>query len=447
MGSNGAVNIEGDSLAILEGRFSLYAGQASAIKAPIIGGNTGAAFNLAKTGPGVLTLSRNAIAWPAVSTNPTATNGVFNSENTVLLSGVNAAEAFYAFGVRPTSEAAATPVYLRLNTGLSSVYGNTPVFTYSLYDAITEGNVVSNALANPSGTVVWTGSPTASSSVGGYSLTYASGIELGSSSYLLNAGAAVSYTVAARPVTITPDAKMKVYGNVDPALTYSVTTGNLVGADTLTGTLSRVAGENVGGRVISASGFNAEGINTNYTVSTSTGLLTISARPITITPDAKTKVYGESDPTLTYAITSGNLLENDILTGALTRAGGSGVGIYAISAASLANANYAITPVNSTLTISEAPVTATAAVSSVYIVPPVVSRPASAQLSLGLQLVDVAPAAKADSNQVSGAGALGFDPDAAAKRAPGTVLVLTGGVKRAADDKEEGSNKKASTNR
>ncbi|RFC46189.1 MAG: Large exoprotein involved in heme utilization or adhesion, partial [Verrucomicrobia bacterium] len=286
VGTNGAINIEGDSLAILEGRLSLYAGQASAIKAPIIGGNTGESFSLAKTGPGILTLSQDANAWIAADTNPTATYGVFLSENTVLLRGVNAFQAFYAFGETSPVFAeveAATPVYLRLNTGLSSIYGNTPAFTYSLYDAITEGNVIPSELANPSGTIVWTGSPTASSSAGGYSLTYASGIVLGSSSYLLNTGAAVSYTISPRPVTITPDAKTKVYGNTDPLLTYSVTTGNLIGADTLTGTLSRVAGENVGGRVISASGFNAEGINTNYTVATSTGLLTITARPVTIT--------------------------------------------------------------------------------------------------------------------------------------------------------------------
>ena len=80
-------------------------------------------------------------------------------------------------------------------------------------------------------------------------------------------------------------------------------------------------------------------------------------------------------------------------------------------------------------------------------VPPVVSRPASAQLNVGLQLVEVAPASKTGSNDIQASGALGFDPVAAAKRAPGTVLVLTGGVKRAADDKEEGSDKKTTSKR
>ena len=372
VGTNGAIKIEGDSLAILEGDLGLYAGQASSIKAPIIGGNTGRSFSLTKTGPGVLTLSRDANAWGADNTNGTATDGIFTSENTVLLSGVNAFQAFYAFGESsPDYESAATPVYLRLNTGLSSVYGNTPVFTYSLYDAITEGNVISSELANPSGTVVWTGSPTAGSSVGGYSLIYDSGIELGSSSYLLNAGAAVSYTISPRPITITSDAKTKVYGNADPALTYSITSGALVGGDLLNGSLTRTAGGNVGSYLISTSGFQGPELNSNY----------------------------------------------------------------------------AITGEDSLLTITELPTTASAAVNSVYVVPPVVSRPASAQLNLGLQLVDVAPSSGGQSGANTIADGVGFDPVAAAKRAPGTVLVLTGGIKRAPEDKGDSIDKKDASRR
>ncbi len=402
VGTNGAVNIEGDSLAILEGNFGLYAGLASAIKAPIIGGNTGRSFRLTKTGPGVLTLSRDANAWGAENTNPTATDGIFTSENTVLLSGVDAFQAFYAFGeTRPDYASASTPVYLRLNTGLSSVYGNTPAFTYSLYDASTEGNVISSELANPSGTAVWTGStivPTASSGRGGYLLTYASGITLGNSSYLLNPGDAVLYSVTPRPVTVTPVAKSKVYGNVDPELTYAITSGNLVGDDKLMGTLSRAAGNSVGNYVISPEGFDNEE-NWNYAVTTATGLLTITA------PVSSTEV--KSTPTLESS-----------------------------------------TEVKSTLTL-ERSTEVKSTLNSVYVVPPVVSRPVSAQLSLGLQLVDVAPAPRSQSNDNAGSGssALAFDPVAAAKRAPGTVLVLTGGVKRAADDTDERSDKKAASSR
>ena len=99
------------------------------------------------------------------------------------------------------------------------------------------------------------------------------------------------------------------------------------------------------------------------------------------------------------------------------------------------------------MTISQPPLTATTAVSTVYVVPPIVSRPAAAQLNVGLQLVDVSPAETAQSNEAQASGAVSFDPVAAAKRAPGTVLVFTGGVKRAADDKESGSPKKDASKR
>jgi filamentous hemagglutinin family protein len=371
VGSNGAVTIEGDSLAILDGNLGLHAGLASAIKAPIIGGNTGRAFILTKTGAGALTLSGNATAWGAPDTNATATNGVFSSNNTVLLSGVTAAQAFYAFGVRPDSTNAATQVYLRLNTGLSSLYGNTPVFTYSLYDASTEGNLISSELANPSGTVVWIGGPTAGSSVGSYSLTYGSGIELGSSSYLLNAGAAVSYTIIPRPITIKPDAQTKVYGTADPVLTYSVTGGRLFEGDRLSGSLVRAAGDNVG----------------SYLISTA-GLLGLET-----------------------------------------------------------NSNYAITGEDSLLTITGLPTTVSAAVNGVYVVPPVVSRPASAQLNVGLQLVDAAPASGGESGGNTMSAGVSVDPAAAAKRAPGMVLVVTGGIKRAPEDKGDAGDKKAAATR
>ena len=53
--------------------------------------------------------------------------------------------------------------------------------------------------------------------------------------------------VAQRAITVTADAKTKVYGAVDPGLTYQSTTGSLYGADAFSGTLSRTAGETVAG--------------------------------------------------------------------------------------------------------------------------------------------------------------------------------------------------------
>ncbi len=48
--------------------------------------------------------------------------------------------------------------------------------------------------------------------------------------------------------------KTKVYGTSDPALTYQVTSGSLINGDTLTGSLTRAAGENAGSYVCDPAG-------------------------------------------------------------------------------------------------------------------------------------------------------------------------------------------------
>ncbi|HZJ32410.1 MAG TPA: MBG domain-containing protein [Vicinamibacterales bacterium] len=57
-------------------------------------------------------------------------------------------------------------------------------------------------------------------------------------------------SITARAITVTADSKTKTYGGADPALTYQVTTGVLVAGDSFSGSLSRVAGEDVGSYAI-----------------------------------------------------------------------------------------------------------------------------------------------------------------------------------------------------
>ena len=80
---------------------------------------------------------------------------------------------------------------------------------------------------------------------------------------------------------------------------------------------------------------------------------TITPKALTITAEAKTKTYGEADPTLTY--TKEGLLEGDAITGALARAAGEDVGEYAITQGTLsAGDNYTITFTGAKLTINAA---------------------------------------------------------------------------------------------
>jgi hypothetical protein len=91
-----------------------------------------------------------------------------------------------------------------------------------------------------------------------------------------------------------------VYGATDPTLTYSIT-GFVNGdteADLDTGvSISRAAGEDVDTYTITPSA----AADSNYTVSFVTADFTITAADLTVTADAdQTKVYGATDPVLTY---------------------------------------------------------------------------------------------------------------------------------------------------
>ncbi len=159
-------------------------------------------------------------------------------------------------------------------------------------------------------------------------------------------------------IEITADAANKQYGNTDPALTYQITSGTLVGSDAFTGSLSRATGEDVGDYVINQGTLT---LNPNYALSYVSNNLTIGQRAVEITADAKTKVFGDTDPALTYQITLGSLVGSDAFTGNLTRVAGENVGTYAINQGSIAlNANYALTYVSNNLTVGQRAIEITA---------------------------------------------------------------------------------------
>jgi gliding motility-associated-like protein len=157
-------------------------------------------------------------------------------------------------------------------------------------------------------------------------------------------------------ITVTADVQSKVYGNVDPALTYTHTPA-LVAGDAFTGSLTRVPGENVGTYSINQGTLTLGG---NYTITYNTNNLTITPKAIAITADAKTKVYGDADPALTYTYTPA-LIAGDAFTGSLVRISGENVGTYSINQGTLTlSSNYTITYNTNNLTITPKAITITA---------------------------------------------------------------------------------------
>ncbi|WP_162174271.1 MBG domain-containing protein, partial [Flavobacterium daejeonense] len=150
----------------------------------------------------------------------------------------------------------------------------------------------------------------------------------------------VTVVITPKAATVTANAKSKTYGDFNPTLDASVT--GTVNGDILDYSLATTAIQfsSVGDYPITVT----LGSNPNYSVTPINGLLTIGKRAITITADAKSKTYGDSDPVLTYQITSGSLAFSDVFSGSLSRDAGESVGDYAITQGSVAlNSNYTLT--------------------------------------------------------------------------------------------------------
>jgi hypothetical protein len=142
---------------------------------------------------------------------------------------------------------------------------------------------------------------------------------------------------------VTADAKSRVYGDVNPALTYQVGGAGLANGDALSGALATSA--------TTASSVGAYGItqgtlaaSSNYALNYTSANLTVTPRAITVTADAKSRVYGDVNPVLTYLVGGSGLVNGDTLSGALatpaTTAGN--VGVYGITQGTLGSPNYTI---------------------------------------------------------------------------------------------------------
>jgi hypothetical protein len=165
------------------------------------------------------------------------------------------------------------------------------------------------------------------------------------------------------PLTVTADNKSKVYdGLVYNLFTVSYSgfvdgndASDLGGTLTFTGTATTAVDFGNNYKIV-PSGL----ISNKYEIEFVQGTLDISKRPITITADAKSKVFGNSDPALTYQITSGSLVLSDAFSGSLTRAAGTNVGTYPILQGTVAlSNNYTLGYIGANLTITKAAATLT----------------------------------------------------------------------------------------
>jgi uncharacterized repeat protein (TIGR02543 family) len=220
-------------------------------------------------------------------------------------------------------------------------YGdNDPALTYS----------VSGTLVG-SDTFTGTISRTAGQTLGTYAINQNT-LAL-SSNYSLIYNSA-NLTITPRLITITAAAKSKAYGDNDPALTYSLTSGSLAVGDNFSGALTREPGTNVGSYLIDSGTVT---VNANYTITYVGANLTITKKTLTVTVENKTKRTADADPTFTYSITSGALVGSDALSGTPARPNtSSSAGSYSIETGTVTVSNignYNFNVIAGTLTITD----------------------------------------------------------------------------------------------
>ncbi len=180
------------------------------------------------------------------------------------------------------------------------------------------------------------------------------------------------FVITPATVIVTADGKSKVYGDLDPKLTYKVS-GLKHGdsqADVLNqGSLTRSQGENVGDYAIRQGDVGLAGSKAqNYVLSFVEGTFSITPATLTISADNHTKVYGDLDPSLTYQVSglkNGDSQAGVLNQGALQRDPGESVGNYEVRQGSIGlnegqGRNYVLSFVDGNLAITPATLTVTA---------------------------------------------------------------------------------------
>jgi subtilisin-like proprotein convertase family protein len=251
----------------------------------------------------------------------------------------------------------AAPLTITANNA-TKVYGAAlPSFTAS-YSGFVNGDTAAS-LTTP---VTLGTTATASSAAGAYTITAIGAVDANYAITEVNG----SLSVTAAPLTITANNAPKVYGAALPTFTASYS--GFVNGDTAASLTTPVtlgttatASSPAGAYTITASG----AVDANYTITEVNGSLSVTAAPLTITANNATKVYGAALPTFTASYsgfvngdTAASLTTPVTLGTAATAT--SKAGAYAITASGAVDANYTITEVNGSLSVTAAPLTITA---------------------------------------------------------------------------------------
>ena len=213
-------------------------------------------------------------------------------------------------------------------TGVNKIYdGNTSATV----------NLSTNKLTGDDVTANYTSASFANKNVGTDKAVSVNGITLSGADAgnynLTNTTASTTANITVRTLTVTAAAQNKIYdGNTNATVSLS---DNRVSGDVLSISYASATFDNMNagtGKIVTVSGISVTGTDSgNYTHNASTTTsANIAQRAITVTADAKSKLFGDPDPALTYQVSGGPLVSGDSFSGSLTRQAGEAVGSYDI---------------------------------------------------------------------------------------------------------------------
>src|SRR5206468_860269 len=137
-------------------------------------------------------------------------------------------------------------------------------------------------------------------------------------------------TINKRDATWTTNPNSKTYGDPDPN-PLTTGSGDFLAADGVSATYSRATGSNVGAYHITATLAPAAVLG-NYNITNTGASFTIDAKNATWTTNPNSKTYGDPDPNPLTTGSGSNFVAADNVTATYSRAAGSNVGTYHITA-------------------------------------------------------------------------------------------------------------------
>ena len=241
---------------------------------------------------------------PVLSTTATASSNVGSYTVSVDVSGLSAAN--YTFSAaNGTLDITKAPLTVSADPKTRQYGLSNPTLTATLTGFVLGQNLATSGVT---GSAALSTAALATSGIGDYPITVSLGT-LASSNYEFLTFNDSTLTITRAPLTITADPKTKVYGDANPALTYTVNglrqsdTAAVIlgGTPTVSTTVTQLTGAGVYSGAITAdiTGLSAD----NYTIGAAAGTFTVQKATLTGKVDDATRSYGYPNPAFTVTWT------------------------------------------------------------------------------------------------------------------------------------------------